>query len=350
MKPIKSSISSISQAPRTPRGKFRFQSVIEAGPQAKSIYGFSAAPFNAWCNYGYALLLIAGAKGKVLEAEWEWLMNHFQMYLELPSKIIDSLKAFDLKSRNLKEVIPEITTDAQLNLSRAILYDSIRMAKETHEYSYNEKREIRNFASLMDLDEGVVHSLEVLVNIEFSIKDARIALLNATKTIESPREVPSSFINLNPVAKELYGLEKLPLETMVAHRRSLLSILGANGTLTEQEYEWVMKRNLWSQKYPKSTIDLEKEIIKACTFNEINLVEELKKITTPINTGRWLVYDSIKILGTEDEYAFTKRLMLYKAVQLLEIDVSVVNAVESIVEMEKASEKMRQSLFQVTRI
>jgi hypothetical protein len=50
--------------------------VLPASEFLKKNLGISEIPTEAYLNYGYALLAIAGADGEVSEAEFNWLVNH----------------------------------------------------------------------------------------------------------------------------------------------------------------------------------------------------------------------------------------------------------------------------------
>ena len=106
-----------------------------------------------------------------------WLINHFENNLELPGQIIEAIKGFDVKNSTLTAVLAEITTDVPMTYSRAILYDAIKMSYAGGNYRIEEKQMVHKAAKFMGLDTGVVHSIEVLVDIERSIRDARVTLL-----------------------------------------------------------------------------------------------------------------------------------------------------------------------------
>ena len=52
------------------------QELLPASEFLKKNLGISEIPTEAYLNYGYALLAIAGADGEVSEAEFNWLVNH----------------------------------------------------------------------------------------------------------------------------------------------------------------------------------------------------------------------------------------------------------------------------------
>ncbi len=72
--------------------------------------GISEAPVEAYLNYGYALLTIAGADGEVSEAEINWLLNH-QRRVGAPEEVIEKYKTFDYKNADLESFLSKITVD-----------------------------------------------------------------------------------------------------------------------------------------------------------------------------------------------------------------------------------------------
>lgn len=69
---------------------------LPASEFMKKNLGISEAPIEAYLNYGYALLTIAGADGEVSEAELNWLLNH-QRLVGAPEEVIEKYKTFEYK-------------------------------------------------------------------------------------------------------------------------------------------------------------------------------------------------------------------------------------------------------------
>jgi len=76
------------------------QEVLPASEFLKKNLGISEIPTEAYLNYGYALLAIAGADGEVSEAELKWLVNH-QRLAGAPEKVIEKYKTFEYKNADL---------------------------------------------------------------------------------------------------------------------------------------------------------------------------------------------------------------------------------------------------------
>lgn len=116
--------------------------VLPASEFLKKNLGISAIPTEAYLNYGYALLAIAGADGEVSEAEFNWLVNH-QRLAGAPEEVIVKYKAFDYKNSNLEILLGKITVDVPTwSKSRSLLYHAIQMARVDH-YATEERQAVK---------------------------------------------------------------------------------------------------------------------------------------------------------------------------------------------------------------
>ena len=75
----------------------------------------------------------------------------------------------------------------------------------------------------------------------------------------------------------IYGVDSMPFDTLIAHRRSLLAILGANGAISDEERDWVMIQLQMAIDFPEIVTAVEQETIDSGNFSEIDLEEELAK-------------------------------------------------------------------------
>ncbi|BAZ21355.1 hypothetical protein NIES4073_22330 [Kalymmatonema gypsitolerans NIES-4073] len=79
------------------------QEVLPASEFLKKNLGISEIPVEAYLNYGYALLAIAGADGEVSEAELNWLLNH-QRLAGAPEEAIEKYKTFEYKNADARKL------------------------------------------------------------------------------------------------------------------------------------------------------------------------------------------------------------------------------------------------------
>jgi uncharacterized tellurite resistance protein B-like protein len=156
---------------------------VPASQFMKQNLGISAAPLEAYLNYGYALLAIAGADGEVSEREFEWLVNH-QRTVGAPDEVIEKYKTFDYKNANLETLLDKITVDVPTwSKSRTLLYHAIQMAS-ADDYSSEEQKAVKKAAKLLKVEDDIALALNRLVEAEEAVTALRKALLQ-TEVLEA---------------------------------------------------------------------------------------------------------------------------------------------------------------------
>ncbi|MBH8552729.1 TerB family tellurite resistance protein [Nostocaceae cyanobacterium CENA357] len=143
----------------------------------KKNLGISEAPIEAYLNYGYALLAIAGADGEVSEAELNWLLTH-QRLVGAPEEIIEKYKAFEYKNADLEQLLNKITVDVSTwSKSRSLLYHAIQMARADQHYSIEEQKAVKKAAKLLKVEDDIALALNRLIETEEAVTALRKALL-----------------------------------------------------------------------------------------------------------------------------------------------------------------------------
>ena len=150
---------------------------IPASEFMKRNLGISEAPVEAYLNYGYALLAIAGADGEVSEAELNWLLNH-QRLVGAPEEVIEKYKTFDYKNADLESLLSKITVDVPTwSKSRSLLYHAIQMARADDDYSLEEQKAVKKAAKLPKVEDDIALALHRLIETEEAVTALRKALL-----------------------------------------------------------------------------------------------------------------------------------------------------------------------------
>ncbi|MBE8997350.1 TerB family tellurite resistance protein [Nostoc sp. LEGE 12447] len=143
----------------------------------KKNLGISEAPAEAYLNYGYALLAIAGADGEVSEAELNWLLNH-QRIVGAPEELIEKYKTFEYKNADLENLLSKITVDVSTwSKSRSLLYHAIQMSRADNDYSIEEQKAVKKAAKLLKVEDDVALALNKLIETEEAVTALRKALL-----------------------------------------------------------------------------------------------------------------------------------------------------------------------------
>ena len=156
--------------------------MIAGSEHLKRTQGVSSVPLEAYINYGYALLAIAGADGEVSEAELNWLIDHQRM-VGAPEEAIEQYKTFDYKNANLEEILPKITCDVpSFSAARTLLYHAIKMARADDDYATEEQEAIKKAAELLGVESGISLALNSLVEMEENV-DTMLKALIGTETL-----------------------------------------------------------------------------------------------------------------------------------------------------------------------
>ncbi|MEQ8757371.1 MAG: TerB family tellurite resistance protein [Coleofasciculus sp. G1-WW12-02] len=158
--------------------------VVPASQYMKKNLGISEAPYEAYLNYGYALLAIAGADGEVSTGEMNWLLNHQRM-VGAPEELMEKYKSFDYKSAKLEELLSHIMVDVSTwSSSRTLLYHAIQMARADENYSSEEQKAVKKAAKLLNVEDDIALALNKLVEMEEAANGLRKALLR-TETLNA---------------------------------------------------------------------------------------------------------------------------------------------------------------------
>ena len=158
------------------------EQMIAGSEYMKRSQGLSSAPFEAYLNYGYAMLVIAGADGEVSEPEMNWLIN-IQRMVGAPEEAIEKYKTFDYKNAKLEDLLPKITADVpDWSASRSLLYHSIKMARADKDYAKEEQQAVKKAAKLLGLEDDISLALNALVEMEEKVDSMRKALIK-TETL-----------------------------------------------------------------------------------------------------------------------------------------------------------------------
>ena len=136
---------------------------LPASEFMKKNLGISEAPVEAYLNYGYALLAIAGADGEVSEGEINWLLNH-QRLVGAPEEVIEKYKIFDYKNADLESLLSKITVNVPTWLkSISLLYHAIQMASADEDYSPEERKAVKKVAKLLKVEDDIALALNIAI-------------------------------------------------------------------------------------------------------------------------------------------------------------------------------------------
>jgi hypothetical protein len=128
-------------------------------------------PIETLMNFGKCVMIIAAADGALSENERNEFLSMTAAF-GVPQPGLDAYRAFDPRGQRLEDYLPT----EHRNMIRHFIYDAIKVAR-CDGYTDAEKKAVRKAAALGGVSESVVVAIEGLLEIEASLRAARIALL-----------------------------------------------------------------------------------------------------------------------------------------------------------------------------
>ncbi|MEH0158534.1 TerB family tellurite resistance protein [Limibacter armeniacum] len=151
--------------------EFRMASVID-----RHILGMHYTSDKTQRNYGYALMMVAGADREISIQEKKWFKDEFAILSDMPTHIIEDVLSFDYKEGNLYNIIDEMEVDISINFSRTLLYNAIKMARADMNYPQTERDAANHAARVLGIPEDIARTIEYLVDTEQKIASMRKTL------------------------------------------------------------------------------------------------------------------------------------------------------------------------------
>lgn len=146
-------------------------------------------------------------------------------------------------------------------------------------------------------------------------------------------------------AKQKYNLTSPgDFEVGVKYGCALMAIAGADGELAEAELEWFLDEQTLLMVESEEYI----ETLRKFDWKNANIEELLSGIqySTPLNFRRSMLYQAIKMSRADGSYHEKEKAAVARAAEILGIERSVLVSLESVAEMEEATERLRLALFE----
>ncbi|NES02823.1 MAG: hypothetical protein F6K22_08155 [Okeania sp. SIO2F4] len=133
-------------------------------------------------------------------------------------------------------------------------------------------------------------------------------------------------------------------DVAVKYGGALMAIAGADGELAEKEFQWFV------DEQELLTVDTQEyiETLRKFDWKNANIEELLSgiKYDFPMNFRRVMLYQAIKMSRADGTYQEKEKAAVAKAAEILGIERTMVVSIESLAEMEDASERLRLALFE----
>ena len=154
--------------------------------------------------------------------------------------------------------------------------------------------------------------------------------------MESKRDL----INIAPV---FYGISMVPKHHWKNYGYALLAIAGADGDLSDPEMDWLLQDLTAAVGVPDEVVAAWEDY----SFEDADLEEIFHSfnIHSTVNFSKVLIYDAIRMASADDEFAEDERDSMAEAARILRVSPEVMLSIEALVDIEKAAEKLRVTLF-----
>lgn len=149
-----------------------------ASPLHRKIFGIQKINDETEKLYGYALMIIAGADGKISEKERAWYFDYFVKVSDTPQHVVDEVAKFEINSMDLRSIIKKLRVDVPINFSKTLLYHSIRMSRADKDYALAEAGAVKRATQILKLDMEIAQTLEHLIDAEDKVGKMRRTLFN----------------------------------------------------------------------------------------------------------------------------------------------------------------------------
>ncbi len=141
------------------------------------------------------------------------------------------------------------------------------------------------------------------------------------------------------IAPSFFGISMVPKESWKEYGFALLTIAGSDGDVSDPELEWLTIDLAFANNVPEEIIaEWEEFEYENADLGEIFTSINVKSFA---NYNKLLLYDAIRMSYADDDYADEERERVYEAASLLKINAETVTAIESLIEMERAADKLR---------
>lgn len=150
----------------------------------------------------------------------------------------------------------------------------------------------------------------------------------------------SDIYKLSP---SFYGITMVPKDTWRDYGYALLTIAGSDGEVSDPELEWLTVECA-------QAVGVEEDII--ADWEEFDFEEgELEEIFHSFNSrsfanfNKLLIYDAIRMSSADGEFAQDEREQVHHAAQILKVPMDTVLAIEALVDLEQAANKLRLTIL-----
>ncbi len=317
--------------------------MINLSPVAQAFYGFTSVSEEAITNYGYALLAIAGGDQEISEAERQWFETYFVELLFIPEEIAAKYKSFDFLNADLTAILPQVKFETDLDPSLLLIYDSIRMSKADNDFQQKEKELVTRAGEMLGVPAYKIKAIESLVDSEISLITLRKGIFEVDKAKAPQKSLPTEgVIKHNSWVTMNFGHSYTTFNSLKSYCELLLVVSGADGDVSEPEMIWLELTAL-AAGTPQEII----EGLRSFDYKNTTVESLLPNLVTDTyqNLDRISIYLAMHMASADGVYAEDEHQALLKAAGLLKVESEIVDYLEKIVEVERATDALKYRLL-----
>jgi len=152
------------------------------------------------------------------------------------------------------------------------------------------------------------------------------------------------FSGFEKIAPNFYGISLVPKKFRKEYGFILLNIAGSDGDVSDPELEWLTVSCAKAVGVEEAIVS---EWERYDNFGEDDLEELFINLnaTSFGNFNKLLIYDAIRMAGADGDYAESEKSRVYQAAKIMKTAPEAVTAIEALVELEKAAEKLRLTIL-----
>ena len=145
------------------------------------------------------------------------------------------------------------------------------------------------------------------------------------------------------VAPNFYGISMVPKESWKEYGFALLTIAGSDGEVSDPELEWLTIECAEEVGIPEETVAEWEEF----DFEASDLEDIFHSFNTRSfgNFNKLLIYDAIRMSSADGDYAQEEKETVNEAVKILKVSNETVLAIEALVDLEQAANKLRLTIL-----
>lgn len=153
-------------------------------------------------------------------------------------------------------------------------------------------------------------------------------------------ESTKDLINIAPT---FYGITLVPKDHWKNYGFALLAIAGADGEVSDPEMDWLIGDLATAVHVPEDVIAAWEDY----NYHDADLEEIFQTINIhqTVNFAKVLIYDAIRMSSADDEFSEDERDLMAEAARILRVPPEIMLSIEALVDIEKAAEKLRVTLF-----